>query len=408
MRDPSGAVVISGAGALGPFGLGVDLLRQGMLAGRPALSGGCSAAVRDPIGPGPFPAQSWRRLDRASRMAALAASEALASAGLDGGSLGGRYAGAAGDAIGVVLGTMSAGTAPLAGFLSTLFREGPEAVSPMDFPFTVQNAPAAQCSILLGLRGPNLTICRMEASGLSAIATAAALVREGHAEAVLAGGVDAHAGPIEAAWERWGIRARGGAGSFRGPFDRRRHGFAPGEGSYVLLLEDAGRARRRGARPWAVIAGSAAAHAPGPAHRWPSEIGAAAGALRQALARAALAPGAIGCVVASANASPRLDAFEARALREALGPDLARLPVTSVKGAVGESGAASACAALVAAIALRDGLVPPVAGLVDPDPSLGLDCVRHAARPGRLASVLVNALGTGGTCQSLVLTCPPA
>jgi len=99
---------------------------------------------------------------------------------------------------------------------------------------------------------------------------------------------------------------------------------------------------------------------------------------------------------------------EARALRRALGPAARRVPVTSVKGGLGECGSASATSLLVAACALRQGFVPPVAGLREPDAGLGLNLVIGSARRQRLSSILVGALGTGGACAAVVLGRPGA
>src|SRR5207245_1716823 len=296
-------------------------LVEGILAGRSAVSGlppseppvpgraiapALAARVRQVIEPGRLSPSSWRRLDRCSRMAAVAASEAL---GLpDGG------AAAGGDGCGMVLGTMGAGVEPLREFLTPLFRDGPDAVSPMIFPSTLPSAPASQCSILLGLRGPHLTVCQMEASGLGAIATAVSILESGAAEAMIAGGVDELPAEVERAWRRWGILARGEAAEFRGPFDRRRRGFAPGEGAYVLLLETLDAAHRRGAAAWAEVAGAAMAHARGAPHRWPEEPDVVARSMTLALQRAGLAASEIGYVAASADGGAVLDAVAAWAL----------------------------------------------------------------------------------------------
>ncbi|HEU4401376.1 MAG TPA: beta-ketoacyl synthase N-terminal-like domain-containing protein [Candidatus Polarisedimenticolia bacterium] len=415
MSEGPRRVVLTGGGAVSPFGLGIGPLLEGLIAGRTAVRGsaepdgaaregaagggtpGPTARVRDPLAAGAYDPNSWRRLDRCSRMAVLSAAQALAEAG------------AAEDAgIGVVLGTMTSGGEPLTDYLTTLVREGPQAVSPMLFPFTVPNAPASQCSILLGLKGPNLTLCQMEASGLGAIATAAALIRNGAADVLLAGGADEHPRALGEAWRRWRILARGGPGGSPGPFDRRARGFAPGEGAYVVLLETEERARARGVRVWAEVAGAATAHAQGAAHRWPSDASEPARAISQALSRAGLLPADLGYVMAGANGAREVDRIEARSFLEAFGRVTRRIPVSGVKGAVGESGAGSACGALVAALSIRDGFVPPLAGPADPDPDLGLNLVVGTARHGPVGSVLVNALATGGTCISLVLARPRA
>jgi 3-oxoacyl-[acyl-carrier-protein] synthase II len=392
-------VLITGGGSIGPLGTGVDALVEGVVAGRTALERSgriCVARVRETAGPGPFHPNVWRRLDRCSRLAATAALEALERAGLP--------AGAAGT-VGLVTGTMTAGVASLHAFLTTLFEEGPGSVSPLLLPITVPNAPASQCSLLLGLRGPSLTVSQMEASGLAAIATAAGLLRDGVCDVVLAGGADERVPEFEDAWDRLHLLFRGEPEDFPGPFGRGRRGFVPGEGASFVVLESSEAAARRGAAAWAEVLGEAMTHAPGPVHRWPADSGSAA-AIGAAMAQARLGPEEIGAVVAGANGSQVLDAVETRAILAALGPAARRIPVTSVKGGTGESGSASACALLLAACSVRDGFVPPVAGLVEPDAGLGLNVVIGKTRRGPLPSVLVSALGTGGSCAAVVLGRP--
>ena len=390
-------VVITGGGSIGPLGIGMEALVEGVVAGRTALERSgrtCAARVRQTAGPGPFHPNVWRRLDRCSRLAATAAHEALDRAG-PGAQSGGT--------VGLVTGTMTAGVASLGAFLTTLFEEGPGNVSPMLFPITVPNAPASQCSLLLGLRGPSLTVSQMETSGLAAVATAAGLVRDGVCDVALAGGADECVPDFEDAWDRLHLLFRGDPEDFPGPFARSRRGFVPGEGAFFVVLESRDGAARRGAGAWAEVLGESMTHTPGAAYRWPGDPGSAAAAIGSALAQARLRPEEIGCVVAGANGSRVLDALETRAIRDALGPAARRIPVTSVKGGMGESGSASACALLVAACSIRRGFVPPVAGLVDPDPELGLNVVVGSARREPLPSVLVNALGTGGSCAAVVL-----
>ncbi len=398
-------VVITGGGAVSPFGAGLRPLADGLSGGRRVLTrakGDTVARVPAGASAGPFGANAWRRLDLGSRMAVGAAFQALQAAGYPAPVE--RSANDTG--IATILGTMTAGIATLSAFQETLCREGPGSVSPMLFPFTVPNAPASQCSILLGLTGPNLTLCQMEASGLAALAVAADLIRSGSIEVAVAGGVDEWSPVFGRAWTRLRLTHHGGPGEFPGPFARARRGFTPGEGAYIVVLESLDRARWRGVAPWAEVKGEAIVHARGPAHAWPRDAEEVAGAMRDALSQAGLRPQEIGYVAGTANGTRAIDAVEADALRLAFGVELRRIPVTSVKGAVGESAAASACSALVGVLSIRDGFIPPVAGLVDPDGDLGLDLVTGEARRERVPSVLVNALGTGGSICSLVLARP--
>jgi minimal PKS ketosynthase (KS/KS alpha) len=393
-------VVVTGGGTVGPLGPGVDTLIQGVRRGTRALERAgriCAARVRDPEGPGPIDPRVSRRMDRCSRLAAAAALEALRSSGLD--------AHPAAD-IGLVIGTMTAGVGSLEAFLTTLYTEGPASVSPMLFPVTVPSAPASQCSILSGLRGPTLTVSHMEASGLAAIATAADLVRGGACDIVLAGGVDERVPEFERAWDGLRLLYRGDPEDFPGPFGRRRRGFVPGEGASFVVLESRQSAERRGSAAWAEVLGEALTHVPGPAHAWPSDAKDAAAAMDQALARAGLRIDELGYVAACANGSRSLDAIDAAAISAALGPAARRVPVTALKGALGESGSAAACAFLVAARSIGQAFVPAIAGLAEPDPDLGLNLVVGEERRGPVPAVLIEALGTGGSCAAVVLGRP--
>jgi 3-oxoacyl-(acyl-carrier-protein) synthase len=404
MRPIGSRVIVTGGGAVSPFGAGVEPLVLGVSSGRRAqgrTDGGRVARVPPAaVAACPFGANAWRRLDLGSKMAAAAAYEALQAAGYPA-----EVPRPADDAgIATLLGTMTAGIETLRAFLGALFREGPESVSPMQFPFTVPNAPASQCSILLGLQGPNLTICEMEASGLAAVATAADLIRSGAIEAAVAGGVDEQSETFGRAWARLRLTHRGNPETFPGPFAKIRRGFMPGEGAYLLVLESIDRARRRGAEPWAEVVGESMTHGRAAAHAWSRDAEEVASAIRETVTRAGLRPREIGYVAASANGTRDIDAAEARALRLAFGDEARRVPVTSVKGSIGESAAASACSALVGAVSIRDGFIPPLAGLVEPDPDLGLDLVTRDARRERVPSVLVHALGTGGSACCVILT----
>ena len=390
-------VMVTGGGTVGPLGSGVGALVGGVRAGTVALERTgrtCAARVHDSEGPGPIDPRAARRMDRGSRLAAAAALEALRSSGLD--------AHPAAD-VGLVIGTMTAGVEPLEAFLTTLYTEGPASVSPMLFPVTVPSAPASQCSILFGLRGPTLTVSHMEASGLAAVATAADLIRGGAWEIVLAGGVDERVPEFERAWDGLRLLYRGEPEDFPGVFGRRRRGFVPGEGASFVVLESWEAAERRGAAAWAEVLGEALTQVPGAAHAWPSDPKAAASAMDRALARARLRADDVGYVAASANGSRSLDALDAAAIRAALGPAARRVPVTALKGAVGESGSASACALVLAGCSIRQSFVPAIAGLAEPDPDLGLNLVVGKERRGPVPAVLIEALGTGGSCAAVVL-----
>jgi len=185
------------------------------------------------------------------------------------------------------------------------------------------------------------------------------------------------------------------------PFSASRRGFVMGEGGFGLWLERGNRWRARGATVLAEIAGIGAASAAGSLNAWPDRPEPLVRTMRMALEDAGLAAGDVDVVYASANATQVLDDVEARALTELFGGS--RTVVTSVKGAIGESGASGAAACIAAVLCGADQCVPPVAGLQAGDAaaaSLRL-ATSTVSVPAQVA--LVNSFASGGALFSVVL-----
>ena len=308
----------------------------------------------------------------------------------------------------MILGTNSAGAIPVAEMLGAMAAGGPAAAPPILFPYTVANAPASQCALILGLKGPNLTIAQKECSSASAIATACRILASDGAEGLLAGGSDEIAVHVYEAFDRLGVLSRdrvaeGGSPEGSRPFDRSRDGFVCGEGACFLYLETEKRARARGAKALAIVEGTAMGRSPVRPHALPREAGPLARVVSESLASAGVAPGEIDAVFASANSTPRVDAAEAKALRAVFEGHVP--PVCSVRGALGESGSGGAVSVLAACFALRAGRLPGTAGLVSPDPELGLE-VSALSREMRVRRVLITGFASGGAAAVLVLGAP--
>jgi 3-oxoacyl-[acyl-carrier-protein] synthase II len=185
------------------------------------------------------------------------------------------------------------------------------------------------------------------------------------------------------------------------PFDARRDGFVMGEGAAVLILEDAERARERGANVLAYVRGygatSDAYHLTAPDKKGAG----AAEAMRIAVADAGLAPEDIVYVNAHGTSTPLNDRAETHAIKAALGDAAKDIPVSSTKSAIGHLlGAAGAVEAVATILALRDRIAPPTLGYEEPEEGLDLDYVPGKARPldidGKPAIGLSNAFGFGG------------
>jgi 3-oxoacyl-[acyl-carrier-protein] synthase II len=268
------------------------------------------------------------------------------------------------------------------------------------------------CARLVGdalqLEGPVIVNASACAAGGLALAHAASLIERGAASIVLCGGADSMVNPFGL-----GGMSRLGAPSPRAeadacrPFDRRRDGLVIGEGAAMFVLESEERAARRGARVLARVLGYGSTQ---DAYRVtaPRPDGAAAQrAMQLALARARLAPSAIGYINAHGTGTPLNDVAEARAIRGAFGSHADILPVSSIKGAIGHlmaaSGAIEAAACLLPFVR---GLLPGTANHVDKDPQCDVLVIGETPREAHVDAVLSNSFGFGGQNVSLILGRP--
>jgi 3-oxoacyl-[acyl-carrier-protein] synthase II len=237
------------------------------------------------------------------------------------------------------------------------------------------------------------------AAGAHAIGTALRMIQSGEADAVVCGGAESALVDLSIA-SFAALEATSPTGISR-PFDARRDGFVMGEGGAVLVLEDAEKAKERGATILATVRGygasSDASHITAPQ---PEGIG-AADAIRQALENAGLKPEDVDYVNAHGTSTPLNDRAETKAIKAALGDRANEIPVSSTKSAIGHLlGAAGAVEAVATILALRDKMAPPTLGWEEQEEGMDLDYVPNEAQPlkvnGKPAVALSNAFGFGG------------
>ncbi|MEO6237212.1 MAG: beta-ketoacyl synthase N-terminal-like domain-containing protein, partial [Vicinamibacterales bacterium] len=381
-----------------------DGFRDALLAGRHGIApvtafdtsgcrAHCAASVAD------FDPTRWiaplklRRMDAAGQYAVALTRQTLDDGGVP-------YGEVPDDGVGIVLGTYTAGGQPTEEFLRGLFAMGPVGAPALLFNATVANIAASLAGLEMKLRGPNATISQKESSGLAAIAHASDILRHGRARALVAGGVDAVYRVFYCVHDRFGALSHdNGAPEGSRPFDASSNGFVTGEGGFALLLENEDDARTRGARVYGTLIGIAAGGASVRLNHWPDRPEPLVRVMTAALARADVRADDIDVVFASAN-STSLDGVEAAALQSLFGK---RPIVTSIKGALGESGAAGAAACVAALVCGQRGLTPPTAGLQDVSPlCAGLRIARNAEpAPGPL--VMINSFASGGALVTAVL-----
>ncbi len=296
-------------------------------------------------------------------------------------------------------------------------------VSPFFVPRILVNMAAGHVSMAHGLRGPLAAPCTACASGAAALADAFRAIRHGEADAMLAGGTEACVGDVAL----WGFaRAKALAPCAEGadpcaasrPFDAQRGGFVLAEGAGVLLLEELGAARARGARIYAELRGAGAAadahHVTAP----PRDGAGARAAMAAALRAAGLVAADIGYINAHATGTPLGDDIEADAIGALFGSDRSAstssvgVAVSSTKGAMGHLlGAAGAVEAALCCLALAARTAPPTRNLDSPGVAAypGVTHVTGAplALPA-LRAALSNSFGFGGTNTALCFAQPPA
>ena len=229
-------------GVVSPFGTSLETFRDALLRGRTGIAPitdfdtkGCrstlAASVTGFDAPAWIPPMKLRRMDRTGAYAIAAsglAMEDARQARSDDGV----------DDSGVMLGTWTAGGQATQDYLSALFRTGPSGAPALLFNSTVANAAASLVGLEFKLRGPNATVSYKEASGLAAIVSATEMIREGHASALAAGGVDAVYEIFFKAYDRFHVMSPAAMPDARvAPFDESRSGFVLGEGAFMLWLE---------------------------------------------------------------------------------------------------------------------------------------------------------------------------
>jgi 3-oxoacyl-[acyl-carrier-protein] synthase II len=341
-----------------------------------------------------------RRLDRYSQIAVSAARLALEDASLSPAELDGERTGTC---VGSALGGVAFGEENYAAYL----RAGWKAVHPMLALSIFVGAGSCNIAIEFGLTGPSTANGDSCSAGAIALSNALRYIQLGHADRMLAGGVEAPLAPvcfgafdlIRAMSQQLDPPERACR-----PFDATRDGFVMGEGGAILLLEAEEVARARGARIYAELAGAALTN---DAHHMTAPRPDGSSALRcmqLALNDAGIGPEQVDAVNAHASGTPLNDKTETLALKQLLGERAYRVPVSGTKSQYGHPlGASGAIEAAICCLSIHHGFIPATANLREPDPDCDLDYVAGGPRRQPVGTVLSNSFGFGGINAALVL-----
>ena len=420
-------IVITGMGSVTPLGLHVEATWRNLLASksgiRPIFIFDAAtfpttfAAQVDDFDLAPYvrDATPFARVGRNVRFAMAAGRMAMQDAALLAGGYDadrfGIYTGSGEGVLdfytlceAVAHGTSADGTVSAAGFAELGFQRYDGLRELEQEP----NMPANHLAAEYGLRGPVFSCLTACAASTQAIGEATDLIRSGRADLMLAGGTHSMIHPLGVTGfnlltaistdhkdEPWRASR---------PFDRDRGGFVLGEGSTIMVLEELEHARARGARIWAEVTGfgtSADAYRMTDIH--PEGRGPAA-AMRAALDDADVGPEDIDYISAHGTGTTENDKVETLAVKIVFGDYAPKVPLSSVKSALGHLiAAAGATELMTCVLAIRDQILPPTLNLENPDPECDLDYVPNVARKAKVEVCLSNSFGFGGQNDSLVV-----
>jgi 3-oxoacyl-[acyl-carrier-protein] synthase II len=349
---------------------------------------------------GMFGAREARKMDRYTQFATAATLEALAHAGL-------TVDESNRDRVGILIGTGIGGIGTLLEQAEVLRERGPERVSPFLVPMMISDSAAGMIAIRVGARGPNMAVATACATGTNALGEAAAIIRRGAAEVMIAGGAEAAIVSLAMA----GMNVMGALSTRNEspetasrPFDKERDGFVMAEGAGILILEEEEHARARGARILCEFKGYGTTD---DAHHIsaPAENGAGAAlSMSLALRDAGLKPEDIGYINAHGTSTPLNDKSETAAIKTVFGEHAYRVAISSTKSMTGHMlGASGAVEAAVCVKVFEHNILPPTVHYSTPDPECDLDYVPNQPRAAQPEYAMSNSFGFGGHNATLIL-----
>ncbi|HEX4346209.1 MAG TPA: beta-ketoacyl-ACP synthase II [Vicinamibacterales bacterium] len=287
-----------------------------------------------------------------------------------------------------------------------LLDGGPRKISPFFIPSAIINLAAGQVSIRFGAKGPNCATCTACSASAHAIGDAFEIIRRGAADVMIAGGSEAAITPMSV----------GGFGALRAlsqrnddpqrasrPFDKDRDGFIVGEGAGVIVIEEYGRAKARGAKIYAELVGygmsADAYHITAPSE----DADGAYRVMMAAMENADVKPTDISYINAHGTSTPQGDVIETFAIKRAFGDHARKVAVSSTKSMTGHLlGGSGGLEAGITALAVHHQVAPPTVNLDDPDPACDLDYIPKVKREMQINYALSNSFGFGGTNAALI------
>jgi len=341
-----------------------------------------------------------RRMDRFIQLGMAAGIEAMRDSGL-------TVTEQNAERIGVHIGSGIGGIGTIEDTTLTIKEKGPRRVSPFFVPMSIINMISGDLSVMLGLKGPNLSMVTACATATHSVGDAGRLIEYGDADVMLAGGAESTVTPCALAGfgnaKALSTRNDDPATASR-PWDKDRDGFVLGEGAGVVVLEEYEHAKKRGAKIYCELVGFGMS---GDAYHMtsPPENGeGAARCMRNALRNAGLNLEQVQYINAHGTSTPLGDKAETMAMKTAFGEHAKKVMVSSTKSMTGHLlGAAGGIETVYTALAIHHQVVPPTINLFEPGEGCDLDYVPNTARQAKIDVAMSNSFGFGGTNGTLVM-----
>ncbi len=325
----------------------------------------------------------------------IAMEQAIADAGL-------TPAEVSNEKTGMIVGAGGPSTRAIVAAAETTRTKGPKRVGPFAVPKAMCSGPSAVLSTWFKTRGINYSISSACATSTHCIGAGAEQIAMGKQDVVFAGGCEELDWTLSVLFDAMGAMSsdfndRPAVASRA--YDAARDGFVIAGGAGIVVLEDLERAKTRGARIYAEIAGYAAN-----ADAYDMVAPSGEGAVRCMKLALAGVDRPVDYLNPHGTGTPVGDAKEMAAVREVFGE---RIPlISSTKSLTGHSlGAAGAQEAIYCLLMMRDGFIAESAHIDELDPAFAdLPIVRRRRDDVRLDTVMSNSFGFGGTNGCLVMT----
>ncbi len=339
-------------------------------------------------------------LDRVSQFALAAAAQAMEGSAL-------LSSGLTADRVGVSWGTGMGGASTQEASYRQIYGGGDWRLRPLTVVMSMSNAPGSNVAVRHGLRGPFANYSTACSSSAMALGEAMRTIAAGRADAMIAGGAEALLTPgVLLAWQALRTLAPADAADPRAsckPFDKRRAGLVLGEGAAAFVLEEESRARARGAKIHALLAGYG--NTCDGVHISRPDRDGQVRAMREALAEAGIAPDDIAYINAHGTATAVGDVVEAEAINAVFGEAARTVRVSSTKSLHGHLLGGSGALEFAATLLALEGIAPPTGFLDEPDPACALRHVAREAEPiAKPRAVMSNSFAFGGSNVVLVAT----